>query len=94
MTAKRKDNGDLEIIKMGGLTFTYRTALLLLLASVTPAGDMVWDRLGFLRKVKPDEVMVAQIQRESHQIQNKIASLESDLEDLREEFKNIKHKPL
>lgn len=94
MTARRQDNGDLEVIKMGGMTFTYRTALLLLLASVTPAGDMVWERLGFSRKVKPDEVVIAEIQQQSKKIQIKIADINEDMADLRREIENHKHKPL
>jgi hypothetical protein len=46
MTAKRNDNGDLEVVKVGGMTFSYRTALLLLVASSTPFAEPVLRSVG------------------------------------------------
>ena len=46
MTAKRTDNGDLEVVKVGGMTFSYRMILLLMVASATPLGEPVLKALG------------------------------------------------
>lgn len=49
MTAKRNNDGDLEEVKIGGKTFSYRTILLLLVASATPMADPVFKAFGIAK---------------------------------------------
>ena len=46
MTLKRKDDGDLEIVKLGGMNFSYRAILIVLVASATPFADPVLHQFG------------------------------------------------
>ncbi len=46
MTAKRTNSGELEVVNIGGKTFSYRTILLLLVASATPMADPVFKAFG------------------------------------------------
>lgn len=84
MTAKRNDSGDLEVIKLGGQTYTYRTALLVLVLSITPLGDPLWRLLGLnLPTAKASD---------NTSIERRVDRLEGKVDDIHKELAVVGHK--
>jgi cell division protein FtsB len=87
MTAKRNENGELEVIKVGNMTFTYRTALLILILSATPMGEGILDKLGIVKgNVKATEQLEAKIDK----IKQQVKDLDSDVHGLTTSMLEVK----
>lgn len=84
MTAKRKDDGELEVVNIGGRTVTYRTALLLLVALATPAGDRIWTAIGISTPTSPAQIAhiesrLADTEKKVESVGKKVDAISSDL---------------
>ena len=79
MTAKRKDNGDLEEVKVGPMTFSYRTILMLLVASATPFGQPILKAFGIQTVAEP----VKEAQAKVGEIAQKMDKMQADIDDLK-----------
>lgn len=79
MTVKRKDNGDFEEVKVGTMTFSYRTALILLVASATPFGQPILKAFGIQTGAEP----VKEAQAKVGEISTKMDKMQSDIDDLK-----------
>ena len=75
MTAKRNDSGELEVVNIGGKTFSYRTILLLLVASATPMADPIFKSFGI---AKPE----TRLEQRFVEAESKIESIHKDITKL------------
>lgn len=79
MTARRRDNGELEVVKMGPFNFTYRSLLVVLVLSITPLGDRMWEQMGLERTMKTVNAgPIAEIKREVRLLHDDVDALRED----------------
>lgn len=80
MTARRKDNGDLEEVNWGGKTITYRTILFAAIISATPLGEPFWKVLGLPSAPTANAVeierRVSVVERKVDTVEQKVQSVE------------------
>lgn len=85
MTARRNDNGDMEIVKWGLSNITFRGAMMLILVSLTPFGDRIWERLG-MPKNQPETEGIARMERNIKTARAEVADLHEDVDTLAKKF--------
>lgn len=88
MTAKRKDNGDLEVIHLGKYTFTFRTAMILLLVSLTPIGNRVWLVLGLDNATLGDTKLMSKFEA----VDQRVDKLEKQLSEIQADVGMVNRK--
>ena len=100
MTAKRNPDGDLEVVKVGGITFSYRMALMLLVASATPMADPVYRAFGLKPPVTQIETkldstasgvasMVAEVHEDVNKLAKRAEALDAKIASLDEKIVKI-----
>lgn len=89
MTAKRNEDGELEVIKVGNMTFTYRTALLVLILSATPMGEGILDKLGV---VKASTKATEQLEAKIDKIKDQVKDLDSDIHSITASLLDVKRR--
>ncbi len=85
MTAKRTDNGELEVVKVGNMTFSYRMILLLMVASATPLGEPVLKALGV---TKPE----TRLENRFIVVEQKMEAVHADVEKLNKTARVVEDK--
>jgi len=90
MTARRRDDGELEVITLGGKTITYRAALLLLVASITPLGDKVWTAAGISRD--PSVPGIARIEKRLKDVERSLTEVEKSVGDVHDDVDTLSKK--
>lgn len=104
MTAKRSDNGELEVVNIGGKTFSYRTILLLLVASATPMADPVLKAFGISKpeirleqrfgeaeaKIETIHKDVAKLNQAATAVQDKLTQVDFRLTGFQVDFEKYK----
>lgn len=90
MTARRNDNGDLEVIKIGGNTYTYRAILILILLSLTPVGNGIWSLMGMSAPngTGPN----SNVEKRLTTVETKVDAVEEKVEDIRSDVAEIKYR--
>lgn len=90
MTAKRKDNGDLEVIQLGRYTVTYRTALMLVALSLTPIGNKLWVAVGLdtvaTLNASNVEKKVEVVEKRLDRVEAKVDDVHDDLQKMSVKF--------
>lgn len=104
MTAKRTDSGELEVVNIGGKTFSYRMLLLLLVASATPMADPVFKAFGLSKpeirleqrfgdaeaKIEDIHRNIAKLNQAVVSVQDKLSQLDFRLTGFQVEFEKYK----
>lgn len=88
MTARRNDNGDLEVIKIGGQTYTYRAILIVLLLSLTPLGSGIWAMMGMSAPngtgpASSLEKRITTVETKVDAVEKKVDGIHGDLTDIK-----------
>lgn len=75
MTVKRKDDGELEEVKLGRFTVSYRTALLLLVLSATPMGEPIYSALGIKKPDAESNYRLAKLEKNMDEMHKGLEAL-------------------
>lgn len=87
MTAKRKDSGDLEIVRWGMGTNGFRVALLVLVLSMHPLGRGLLSTFGFKFA---DDQKITVTNEQAGVLTSKVDEITKDLTRLKDDVREVK----